>query len=218
MASLTACRTPLPPPPPHRAGCGTKLFRKAGFPRGHVLSSFGQPLPPPPGGGGEAPPLHSAPIKPRPSGSPRDGGTATTRSTAARAARGLVADVFCHAPDGSGRPGQQHQHAGGDGAHGAKGGPRVLPRAAAEARVVAVRKLPKRLRRAVPLFEEVVHRAHRCKFGRLLEAHCPLPASVRGAKAARHAAGQQAGRRAREPDKDSGMFDRSGRRGGWVGG
>ncbi|CAN0385291.1 unnamed protein product, partial [Hapterophycus canaliculatus] len=40
-------------------------------------------------------------------------------------------------------------------------------------------QLPKRLRRALPLFEEMVGRAHRCNFGRLLEAHCPLPPSFR---------------------------------------
>lgn len=47
------------------------------------------------------------------------------------------------------------------------------------------RKLPKRLRKAIPLLGETIQRAHRCNFGRLLEAHCPLPESLRGVKARR---------------------------------
>ena len=80
------------------------------------------------------------------------------------------------------------------------------PRTGTEGRA-ATRKLPKRLRRAVPLFEEMVGRAHRCKFGRLLEAHCPLPASMRRAKAVRRTAGQ-AGQAAQEQHgpEASGMF------------
>lgn len=44
------------------------------------------------------------------------------------------------------------------------------------------RRLPKRVRRAVPLLEEMIGRARRCNFGRLLESHCPLPPSLRKGK------------------------------------
>lgn len=43
-------------------------------------------------------------------------------------------------------------------------------------------KLPKRLRRALPMFEEMMQRASRCNFGRLLEVHCPLPAGLRSSR------------------------------------
>lgn len=44
------------------------------------------------------------------------------------------------------------------------------------------RRLPKRLRQAIPLFEEMINRASSCNFGRLLEAHCPLPDGFRNRK------------------------------------
>lgn len=193
----------------------TTHSRKAGFPRGHVFNSCGQPPPPADGGGAPPPPsLGTAQTAPHPSSSssPRIGETVTrnTATTAARVARGLVADVFCKAPDGAG---SGQQHSGGDGGAHGRGAPGVLPRGAAAEGRVAMRKLPKRLRRAVPLFEEMIGRAHRCRFGRLLEAHCPLPVSVRRAKALGRTAGQ-AGRDPHETGR-SGMcgLSRGGRRG-----
>ena len=58
------------------------------------------------------------------------------------------------------------------------------------------RKLPKRLRRVVPLLEEVVERAYALNFGRLLEAHCPLPQSALRRKALGQAAQGQCARAA----------------------
>lgn len=40
-------------------------------------------------------------------------------------------------------------------------------------------RLPKRLRAVTLVFAELIARARRCNFGRLLEAYCPLPAGVR---------------------------------------
>jgi len=135
-----------------------------------------------------------------------------TGADSTRVARDLVADAFCGSLDGSPGPSrrrrqqnqQQQQHRStGDGPHAKGGGAGVgVPRrtgswswsgsgstqaalggAGSESSLrLGARKLPKRLRRAVPLFEEMVGRAHRCKFGRLLEAHCPQPASVRRKK------------------------------------
>ncbi|CAM9894582.1 unnamed protein product [Ectocarpus sp. 4 AP-2014] len=68
----------------------------------------------------------------------------------------------------------------------------------------ARRRLPKRLRRAVPLFEEMIGRAHRCNIGRLLEAHCPMPQSVRGTKAGKRGAGE--GEQPLGPNKREGGF------------
>ncbi|CAN0534652.1 unnamed protein product, partial [Ectocarpus sp. 8 AP-2014] len=69
----------------------------------------------------------------------------------------------------------------------------------------ARRRLPKRLRRAVPLFEEMIGRAHRCNIGRLLEAHCPLPQSVRGTKAGKRGPGE--GEPQLGPNKREGVFE-----------
>eukprot|EP00752_Nemacystus_decipiens_P012225 g10838.t1 len=185
--------------PRRRIFYSSTFVRRAGFPRGHVFNSCGQRSPV---GGGEGasqpPPLRTAPNTTHPSNSLRHGETtaSTTSTSVTRVARGLVVDVFGGALDGSGTG----QYSGGDGFHG-RGGTGVLLRTRADGRV-APRKLPKRLRRAVPLFEEMVRRAHRCRFGRLLEAHCPLPESVRRAKGARRTAGLagQAGQEQHEPE------------------
>ncbi|CAM9819215.1 unnamed protein product, partial [Ectocarpus fasciculatus] len=123
-------------------------------------------------------------------------------ATIRRVAHGLVRDAFTSSLDGEGLV--RRQKPLGDAAHG-KGRPGVLqcagsgvmPKATGAPGIVALgggggrRTLPKRLRRAVPLFEEMIGRAHRCNFGRLLEAHCPLPRSVCGTKAGKRGAGEQ---------------------------
>lgn len=100
----------------------------------------------------------------------------------APAARRLALDIFSrqeasvgygHAGDSAqgvrhGRSGLQHAGRASTASTGSgKGGGR------------RGRRLPRRLRAAVPLLEEMARRARRCNFGRLLEAYCPLPSSVR---------------------------------------
>ena len=149
---------------------GATFCRKAGFPRGHYLCPDRPTLSP----------------TPRPSSSPDN---EDVESSAA--ARRLLLDVFCvseacgqQSHGGAGvqgvstsMPSLQEVTAGsaGDGrARKGDGG----ERGADERR----RKLPKRLRKAAPIFASMVARARRCNFGRLLEAHCPLPEAIRRSK------------------------------------
>ncbi|CAM9658443.1 unnamed protein product, partial [Ectocarpus sp. 13 AM-2016] len=134
-------------------------------------------------------------------------------ATISRVAHDLVRDAFACSLDCEGLV-RQHQPLG-DAAHG-KGRPGVLQRAGSGVMPKAMgapgkvalggrgsrRRLPKRLRRAVPLFEEIIGRAHRCKIGRLLETHCPLPQSVRGTKAGKRGTGE--GEQALGPNKREG--------------
>ncbi|CAM9289520.1 unnamed protein product [Choristocarpus tenellus] len=55
-------------------------------------------------------------------------------------------------------------------------------------------KMPTRLRKAVPLLEEVLKRSRACNYGRLLEAHCPLPKSFYRRKRGRRRNGKERGR------------------------
>lgn len=106
------------------------------------------------------------------------------------AARRLLLDVF-RAPESGGprshcEPGAQGVLAGIGSFHDVrntkKGGGVVSERGC---------RLPKRLLKALPLFSEMISRAHRCNFGRLLEAHCPLPEAIRLSKARRAAGGKR---------------------------
>lgn len=110
-----------------------------------------------------------------PSTSEKAGSQATALTTASSR---LVIGVFCPTVDGTG------QRNVGEGLQGSRAGlqraglgpmsTKKAGKSASEGR----RRLPKRLHRVVPLFEEMLKRAHRCNFGRLLEAYCPLPVSV----------------------------------------
>ncbi|CBJ33340.1 telomerase reverse transcriptase, putative [Ectocarpus siliculosus] len=136
-------------------------------------------------------------------------------ATISRVAHDLVRDAFASSLHGEDL-GRQQQPLG-DAAHG-KGRPGVLQRAGSGVMPKATgspgklalggggarRRLPKRLRRAVPLFEEMIGRAHRCNIGRLLEAHCPLPQSVRGTKAGKRGPGE--GGQPLGPNKREGGF------------
>lgn len=160
----------------------TSLSRKAGFPRGHPLSPCGQ-MPPPIGQ------RNPAIIAPRELGNTRnaEGGSGSSGHkdpAASKAAHRLVFDVFCRL-DGAGSQRNRNEgaHKNNNNSTGS-----AVQRSGADAMVTGKavkggRKLPKRLRRVVPLMEQLLERAHGCNFGRLLEAHCPLPQSALKKKA-----------------------------------
>lgn len=178
-------------------------FRKAGFPRGHVFHPCGQA--PAAAGREQAGPPPAAPHQ-RTTGNRAMNGKLSdipveAPATISRVAHGLVRDAFASSLDGEG-PGRQQQpfsdavHSKGRPGVLQRAGSGVVPKVTGAPEKVALgsgggrRRLPKRLRRAVPLFEEMIGRARRCNFGRLLEAHCPLPQSVRGTKAGKRRAGE----------------------------
>lgn len=189
------------------------LSRKAGFPRGHSLSPCSRPHLPVSTTAQRSPVLTS----PRAlgdksnkrdeggiggsggsgSGGSGSGGRGSGDSAASRAAAyRLLLDVFFPVDGG----GSQRHGNGSEGAHKNNGsgvqrsGPEVVAAGKPAKGVGQGRKLPKRLRRVVPLLEDLVEKAHALNFGRLLETHCPLPKSAlgRNAPAGQAARGQYA--------------------------
>lgn len=166
------------------------LSRKAGFPRGHSLSPCSR-VPPPTPTTGQLSPVSTSPHTPGGAHSKRDkggsGSGGNSDSAASKAAYRLLFDVFLPLDGGN----QRHGH-GSEGTYKNNGSGVQRSGSGSEVGVAAGkpakgngqgrRKLPKRLRRVVPLLEELVEKAHGLNFGRLLEAHCPLPRSLLGRK------------------------------------
>lgn len=168
------------------------LSRKAGFPRGHSLSPCSRPHPPSSATGQRSPVLTSPHAlgdkhNKRDEGGGGSGGSGGSGDSAVSraAAYRLLLNVFFPVDGG----GSQRHGNGSEGAHRNNGsgvqrsGPEVVAAGKPAKGVGQGRKLPKRLRRVVPLLEELVEKAHVLNFGRLLEAHCPLPQSALGRKA-----------------------------------
>lgn len=147
--------------------------RKAGFPRGHFLHPTGKLQYPPNQSNKRTINMVD--------GDGKDGCT--------NAARRLLLDVF-RAPE-SGGP-LSHCGPGAQGVLGGMGSFHEVGKTKKGGGVVSERgcRLPKRLLKALPLFAEMISRAHRCNFGRLLEAYCPLPEEFRLSKARRTAGGK----------------------------
>lgn len=153
-------------------------FRKAGLPRGHPLNPCTRSTVP--AARTVAPSnsfrghLNSAPLAKFP---PSNNCSKKTKAgEATKAARYLLTDVFCRGNAVAEHRPPWTDGTDGIGPNGHKKGPRGKGGKGREGKAGGgCRRLPKRLCGALPLFEEVIQRAGRCNFGRLLEAHCPLP-------------------------------------------
>lgn len=177
------------------------LSRKAGFPRGHSLSRCSRPHSPTPTTD-ERSPVLTSPHAPRDKNSKRDkgvcGGGGNSDCAASRAAYRLLFDIFFPLDNGGtqrhGHGNERTHRTNGTGVHRSR--PEVMAAGKPAKGIGQGRKLPKRLRRVMPLLEEVVKRAYTLNFGRLLEAHCPMPQSALRRKVLGQAARGQCARAA----------------------